>query len=37
VARAHSPEVLVRNVFYLSLIGITVEIILMVVLPRLGF
>jgi len=37
VAKAHSPEHLVRNVFCLMLIGITVEIIVMVILPRLGF
>jgi len=37
VAKALSPENLVRNVFLLMLIGIAVEIIVMVILPRLGF
>ena len=36
MAKPHAPDVLVRNVFYLTLFGITVEIVLMVVLPRLG-
>ena len=37
MAKAHSPEVLVRNVFYLTLFGIVVEIVVMVILPRLSF
>lgn len=37
MAKAQSPDNLVRNVFLLMLIGITVEIIVMVILPRLGF
>ena len=37
MAKAHSPEVLVRNVFYLTLFGIAVEIVLMFILPRIGF
>jgi hypothetical protein len=36
VAKAHSPDMLVRNVFYLTLFGIVVEIFVMVVLPRIG-
>jgi len=36
VAKVHSPEVLVRNVFYLMLLGVVVEIIVMVVLPRVN-
>lgn len=36
MAKAHSPETLVRNVFSLSLVGIAVEILFMMVLPRLG-
>jgi hypothetical protein len=37
VTKAHSPDHLVRNVFLLMLVGITVEIVVMVILPRLGF
>jgi hypothetical protein len=37
VAHPHAPEVLVRNIFYLALLGIAVEIVLMVLLPRIGF
>ena len=37
MAHAHSPERLVRNVFLLMLLGITVEIVVMVILPRLGY
>jgi hypothetical protein len=36
VAKAHSPEVLVRNVFYLMLLGVVVEIIVMAILPRVN-
>jgi hypothetical protein len=36
VAKAHSPEALVRNVFYLMLLGVVVEIIAMVILPRVN-
>jgi hypothetical protein len=37
VAKAHSPEMLVRNVFYLAFIGVVVEIFFMFVLPHLRF
>jgi hypothetical protein len=36
VAKAHSPEVLVRNVFYLMLLGVVAEIIAMAILPRVN-
>lgn len=37
MAQAHSPDVLIRNIFALMLIGIVIEIVLMVILPRIGF
>jgi hypothetical protein len=37
VAHAHSPEVLVRNVFLLALFGVIAEIVVMVVLPHVQF
>jgi hypothetical protein len=36
VAKAHSPDVLVRNVFYLALAGVLIEIFVMAILPRIG-
>ena len=37
MAQAHSPEMLARNVFFLALIGIVVEILIMEILPRIDF
>jgi len=36
VAKAQSPEMLVRNVFYLMLFGVVIEIIVMAILPRVN-
>ena len=37
VTKAMGPETLVRNVFYLMLVGIVVEIVVMAILPRVRF
>jgi hypothetical protein len=37
MALAHSPDVLVRNVFLLALAGVIAEVVVMVVLPHVNF
>jgi hypothetical protein len=37
VGKTHSPETLARNIFSLMLIGIVIEMVVMVILPRVRF
>lgn len=37
MSKAQSPEILARNIFSLMLIGIVIEMVVMVILPRVRF
>ncbi len=37
MTKAMGPETLARNIFYLMLVGIVIEIFVMAILPRVEF
>ena len=37
MTKAMGPEALARNIFYLMLVGIVIEIVVMGILPRVSF